>query len=174
MTSIRHMPAAPWHACICIYALTSKKLENNDNDVQIYKNVHTDMLSLPAPSDDNESSRFHPSRKSLTKRRSLSTMRKPVILIAPYSMMPDSQRSSITWLLDRRCFSIHFVFVHLWGCIIFFYIYILAFGMCACDVLGHLHDDIPPANNRIYTLPLPPSASAASSSSFVCPHERKQ
>lgn len=58
----------------------------------------TEMVSLPAPTDVTGSNRFQPSKNSRTKLLFSSTIRKPVILIAPNSLISDSHRSSITWV----------------------------------------------------------------------------
>lgn len=61
----------------------------------------TEIDSLPAPTDVVGSKRFQPSKKSRTYRRLSSTMRNPVMLIAPNSLISDSHRSSNTFFAKK-------------------------------------------------------------------------
>lgn len=58
---------------------------------------HTDIDSLPAPIVVAGSRRRHLPKNSFTYGRLSSTIRNPVMLIAPYSFISDSHRSSITY-----------------------------------------------------------------------------
>jgi len=65
--------------------------------IYIYIYIRTEMDSRPAW-DMTGSRRCQPARKSLTWGRVTSTMRKPVMLMAPNSITSLSHRSSIIWL----------------------------------------------------------------------------
>lgn len=78
------------------------KQDNEPIAMRAFKGVahdlRTEIESRPAPGHFCVSRWRQPSRKSLTWRLVASTMRNPVILMAPYSITSLSQRSSIIWL----------------------------------------------------------------------------